>query len=83
MEKRTVATGGVIGGGTLTTALVFATGCLGTKVLLFLGVSTGIVSGISALEPYRPLLLVVGGAALVAGLWRITRRRRAAEPTGA
>ena len=78
MEKGTVATGGALGGGALGTALVFATSCLGTSVLLLLGISSGALSGLSVLEPYRPVLLVVGTGALVVGLWRIVRRRRAA-----
>ena len=77
MERGKVATGGVLGGGALGTALVFATGCLGAKVLLFLGISSGALSGLSVLEPYRPALLVMGAAALALGLWQIVRRRRA------
>ena len=80
MKKESVATGSALGGGALGTALVFVTGCLGTKVLLFLGVSSGVLSGLEPLEPYRPLLLLSGGVALAFGLWRIVRRRRAAEP---
>ena len=83
MEKGTVATGGALGGGALGTALVFVTGCLGTKVLLFLGISSGALGGLDVLAPYRPVLLVAGGAALAFGLWRIVRRRRAAEPVSA
>ena len=70
-------------GGALGAALVFVTGCLGTKVLLFLGISSGALSGLTALEPYRPLLLVLGGAVFAVGLWRIVRRRKAAEPARA
>ena len=83
MEKGTLVTGGALGGGALGTALVFVTGCLGTNVLLFLGISSGALSGLSVLEPYRPVLLVVGAAALAVGLWRIVRRRRAAQLSGA
>ena len=83
MEKGTVATGGALGGGALGTALVFATGCLGAKVLLFLGISSGALSGLGALEPYRPALLLLGAAALAVGLWRIVRRRNVAHPGGA
>ena len=83
MKRETVATSSALGGGALGTALVFVTGCLGTKVLLFLGISSGALSGLEALEPYRPLLLVVGGAAFAFGLWRIVRRRRAAAPVSA
>ncbi len=83
MKKETVATGSALGGGALGGALVFLTGCLGTKVLLFLGISSGALGGLTALEPYRPVLLVVGGAALALGLWRIVRRRRDAEPVSA
>lgn len=78
MKKEVVATSGALGGGALGAALVFATGCLGTKVLLFLGVSSGALSGLSGLEPYRPALLVFGAAALAFGLWRAIRRRRSA-----
>ncbi len=83
MKKETVATGGALGGGALGAALVFVTGCLGTKVLLFLGISSGALSGLTALEPYRPLLLVFGGAVFAVGIWRIVRRRKAAEPARA
>ena len=83
MEKGTISTGGALGGGALGTALVFVTGCVGAKVLLFLGISSGALSGLSVLEPYRPVLLVVGAAALAVGLWRIVRRRRAAQISGA
>ncbi len=79
MTKGTATTRGALGGGTVATALVFATGCLGTKVLLFLGISSGALGGLSALEPYRPLLLAVAGAALAVGLWRVVRRRREAR----
>ena len=79
MEKGRLATGGALGGGVLGTALVFATGCLGAKVLLFLGLSSGALSGLSVLEPYRPLLLVAGAAALAVGLWRMVRRRKVAQ----
>ncbi len=83
MEKGTLATRGALGGGAIGTALVFVTGCLGTKVLLFLGISSGALSGLSSLEPYRPVLLVVGGAALAVGLWRIVRRRWTRQPSEA
>ena len=83
MEKGTVATSGALGSGALGTALVFATGCLGAKLLLFLGISSGALSGLSALEPYRPVLLVVAAAALAVGLWRIVRRRLATKLSGA
>ncbi len=75
MEKGTVATGGALGGGALGTALAFATSCLGTSVLVLLGISGGALGALSLLEPYRPVLLVVGSAALAVGLWRIVRRR--------
>ena len=61
MNKGKAATGGALGSGALATALVFASGCLGTSVLLFLGISSGVLGGLSALEPYRPFLLVLGG----------------------
>ncbi len=79
MKNGSVAIGGALGGGALGTALCLATLCLGTKALLFLGLSSGALSGLSALEPYRPLLLVVGAAAFAGGLWRLVRRRKAAQ----
>ena len=79
MKNGSVAIGGALGGGALGTALGLATFCLGTKVLLLLGLSSGALSGLSALEPYRPLLLVVGAAAIAGGLWRLVRRRKAAQ----
>ncbi len=75
MRRNSLRTSGVFGGGALSAALLFATGCLGTKVLLLLGVSSGVLSGVSALEPYRPVLLALGVAALAFAGWRIYRRR--------
>ncbi len=75
MRRDLVGTGGIFGGGALGTALVFAAGCLGTKVLLLLGVSSGVLSGLSILEPYRPVLLAMGVAAMSFAGWRIYRRR--------
>ena len=83
MEEGTVATGSAQGSGALGSVLVFVTGCLGTKVLLFLGISSGALSGLTALEPYRPALLGAGIAALAVGVWRVLRRRRAAGPSSA
>jgi hypothetical protein len=83
MEEGTVATGSALGSGALGSVLVFVTGCLGTKVLLFLGISSGALSGLTALEPYRPALLGAGIAALAVGVWRVLRRRRAAGPSSA
>ena len=80
--KEELATRGILGGGAVGTALIFATGCLGTNLLVLLGVSSGALGALSVLEPYRPLLLVVSGVALAAGLWRILRRRRTAQVTG-
>ncbi len=80
--REKLATGGVLGGGALGTALVLATGCLGAKALVLLGISSGALGGLSALEPYRPLLLVVSGAALAGGLWQLVRRRRTGPPAG-
>ena len=83
MKKESVATGSALGGGAAGTMLVFATGCLGTKLLLLLGVSSGVLGGLEALGPYRPVLLVGGASALAFGLWRIIRRRRRALPAKA
>ncbi len=83
MEQGKATTSAAIGGGALGTFLVFATGCLTAKVLLFLGISSGALGGLSALEPYRPLLVIVSAAALGAGLWRIVRRRRTSAAAAA
>ena len=81
MRRDSLGTGGVLGGGMLGTALVFATGCLGTKLLLLLGVSSGVLCGLSTLEPYRPVLLALGVAALAFAGWRIYRRRMSGSST--
>ena len=54
MKKESVATGSALGGGAAGTMLVFATGCLGTKLLLLLGVSSGVLGGLEALGPTGP-----------------------------
>ncbi len=81
MRSDSLRTGGIFGGGALGTALVLATGCLGTKVLLLLGVSSGVLSGLSTLEPYRPGLLARGVVALAFAGWRFYRRRVSGTPT--
>ena len=72
-------TGGALGGGAIATTLGLASLCVSTKVLLFLGLSGGALSWLAALEPYQPLLLVLGGAAFGVGIWRLVRRRRMAQ----
>ena len=76
MKKGTAATGGALGGGALGTGLIFATGCLGTKLLLFVGISSGALGGLAELEPFRPALLMAAVAALSFGtiIVKISRR---------
>ena len=74
-----------VGGATMEPAGLpgFSSRCVGIKVLLFLGISSGAISSLTVLEPYRPALLLVGGAALAVGVWRIVRRRKATEAASA
>ena len=78
MRNDKLAAQGALGGGALSTVLVFVSGCLGAKVLLLLGVSAGAMGWLSSLEPYRIPLAVLGLAAFAFGGWRIYRRRVAA-----
>ena len=85
MDKESITTRSALGGGAVTTGLVLVTGCLGSKALVLLGISTGALGALSDIAPYRPLLLVAGLAAVAFGAWRIYRSRTtpAVTPHGA
>jgi mercuric ion transport protein len=65
-----------MGGGALlaggAAALLASACCLGPLVLLSLGVSGAWIGNLTALEPYRPIFIVVAAASLYAGrrIWR-------------
>jgi mercuric ion transport protein len=68
MKKESVATGGAIGA-----SLLVASCCLAPAVFLLFGVSVGALGILTSLEPYRPLFIALGGAALVYAAWRAWR----------
>src|SRR6516162_8432714 len=77
MHPESPSSSDVAGGGALlaggVAALLASACCLGPLVLLTLGVSGAWIANLTALEPYRPIFIVVAAAALVfAGrqIWR-------------
>lgn len=61
-------------------ALLASTCCLGPLVLVTLGVSGAWIGNLSALEPYRPLFLVLSGGALFLAWRRLWRPDAACTP---
>ena len=53
--------------------------CVGPLVVLALGMGGAWVSSLTALEPYRPLFVVLAAAALAAAYWQIFIRPRRVE----
>ena len=68
MKTHAAAGGGLAGG---LVALGVASGCLGAKLLVFVGLSAGTLGFLEALEPYRWLILLVGTGALAVLGWRL------------
>ncbi len=60
MRGERLATGGAIGA-----SLLIASCCVAPTLFLLFGVSLGALGSLSALEPYRPAFIAVGGAALL------------------
>ena len=67
--------GALLAGGVA--AILASACCLGPLVLLTLGVSGAWIGNLTALEPYRPILIVVAAAALVIAGRRIWRPQSA------
>ncbi len=60
MKKETLVTGGAIGA-----SLLIASCCVAPALILLFGVSVGALGTLTALEPFRPYLIVLGGFALL------------------
>ena len=60
MKKENLATGGAIGA-----SLLIASCCLAPALILLFGVSVGALGSLTALEPFRPYLIALGGFALL------------------
>jgi|SRR5215470_605148 len=77
-SNEVAGSGALVAGGVA--ALLAWACCLGPLVLLALGVSGAWIGNLTALEPYRPLFIVVAAGALVVAGRRIWRRRRGCAP---
>jgi len=73
VKKETLATGGVLG-----LSFLIASCCIGPTLFLLLGVSVGALGVFSVLEPYQPIFIGTGIAALAFAGYRIFR----ASPAG-
>ena len=74
MKKETLATGGALG-----LSVLVASCCIGPTLFLLFGVSVGALSVFSVLEPYQPIFIGTGGAALAFAGYRIFRASPAGE----
>jgi mercuric ion transport protein len=61
-------------------AILASTCCLGPLMLLMLGVSGAWIANLTALEPYRPLFVIVAVAALIVAYHGIFRPAVGCEP---
>lgn len=64
MEKEHLAVGGAFGA-----SLLIGACCVAPALFLLFGVSVGGLGMLSRLEPYRPIFMAVGGAALLYAAW--------------
>ncbi len=71
MKKEALAIGGAFGA-----SLLIGSCCLAPALFLLFGVSVGSLGALSRLEPYRPLFMAAGGAALLYAVWRAWRPAR-------
>ncbi len=69
MSKETVA----LSGGALGTAVLYAAGCVGSKLLILLGLSAGAVGAGVSPGPVLWLVSALGAAVLLYAGWRIYR----------
>ena len=74
MKKEQLAAGGAIGA-----SLLIASCCVAPAIFLLFGVSVGALGALSALEPYRPIFIGVGGLALLYAGYRIFRTAPAGD----
>lgn len=64
-RKGLLATGGVLG------AILASTCCIVPLVLVMLGVSGAWIGNLTALEPYKPIFIVITLGFLAAGYWQV------------
>ncbi len=74
MRKEDLATGGVLG-----LSVLIASCCIGPTLFLLFGVSVGALGVFSVLEPYQPIFVGAGVAALAFAGYRIFRESPAKE----
>ncbi len=74
MKKETLATGGALG-----LSLLIASCCIGPTLFLLFGVSVSALGLFSVLEPYQPIFIGAGLAALAFAGYRIFRESPAEE----
>lgn len=63
-------------------AILASSCCLGPLILVMLGFSGAWIGSLSALEPYRPLFLVLTVIALTLAAYRIFRRSQLCDVAG-
>ncbi|PHS22632.1 MAG: mercury transporter MerT [Robiginitomaculum sp.] len=63
-----LATGGMAG------AIIASSCCIVPLVLVMLGLSGAWVSNLTALEPYKPIFLLITAGLIGAGFWQVYRR---------
>jgi mercuric ion transport protein len=72
MNKAMVATGGALGVSVLSALAAFC--CAVPASFAVFGLSVGIATPLSELEPYRPLFTAIGALCLTAAAWWLYRR---------
>jgi mercuric ion transport protein len=70
-KARMIATGGILG------ALAASTCCIVPLILLSLGVSGAWIGNLTALEPYKPIFIVITLGFLGCGYWMVYRQPKA------
>ena len=69
MKKETLATGSVLG-----LSFLIASCCLAPGLFLLFGISVSALGALAVFEPYRPIFIALGAAALLYAARRIYRR---------
>jgi membrane protein implicated in regulation of membrane protease activity len=69
VKKETLATGGVLG-----LSFLIASCCVAPALFLLFGISVSALGVLAVFEPYRPIFIALGAAALLYAAQRIYRR---------
>ncbi len=69
MKKETLATGSVLG-----LSFLIASCCVAPALFLLFGISVSALGVLAVFEPYRPIFIALGAAALLYAAQRIYRR---------